>query len=288
MLLLVANLLWGANYAISKFAYGAWNPLAFSMTRFLVAGLLFGAFVWRREGPLRVHRADVPLLLGCAIVGITANQLFFTTATDHTTAGNVVLIMTAAPALAAFFAMVAGHEHVFLRHWGSLGISVAGVVLVVVGGAEVHGASLFGDAMAVGAAVTWAAYSVMLRPLFVRYTASRISSLMVIAGGLMLIPFALPETLSQDWSALGPKSIAAWLYSGIFALVVTNILYFRGLRTIGASRATLYMYLQPFVGVLVAAAILGESLSPLQAVGGIVILVGVSLGNLMPAATMRE
>ena len=71
-------------------------------------------------------------------------------------------------------------------------------------------------------------------------------------------------------------------------MIVTNILYFRGLRSIGASRATLYMYLQPFVGVLVAAAILGESLSPLQALGGCVIIAGVSMGNLMPAATVRE
>jgi drug/metabolite transporter (DMT)-like permease len=287
-MLIVANLLWGANYAISKFAYGAWNPLAFSVTRFLVAGAVFSTLVRRREGPPRIARADVPLLLACAAVGIVGNQIFFTTATDHTTAGNVVLIMTAAPALAAFFAMVAGHEHVFLRHWLSLGISIAGVALVVIGGVEVSGNSIIGDVLAIGAAVTWAAYSVMLRPLFSRYSASRISSTMIVWGGIMLIPFALPETLSQDWGDLGPKSIAAWLYSGFFALVITNILYFRGLRSIGASRATLYMYLQPFVGVLVAAAILGESVAPLEAVGGIVIIAGVSLGNLMPAATVRE
>ena len=174
------------------------------------------------------------------------------------------------------------------RHWLTLAISVSGVVLVVVGGAGVHGASLVGDLLAVGAAATWAAYSVMLRPLFTNYSASRISSLMIVFGGLMLIPFALPQTLSQDWGALGPRSIAAWCYSGLFALVITNLLYFRALRSIGASRATLFMYLQPFVGVLVAAAILGESISALQIVGGCVILAGVSLGNLSPAATVRE
>jgi drug/metabolite transporter (DMT)-like permease len=287
-MLVAANLLWGANYAVSKFAYGAWNPLAFSVTRFLIAGVICTALVRRHEGPPRIARAHIPMLLGCAAVGITANQLFFTTATDHTTAGNVVLIMTASPALAAFFAMVAGHEHVLARHWLSLAVSLTGVVLVVIGGAEVSGASFAGDLLAIGAALTWAAYAVMLRPLFKHYSASRISSNMIVWGGIMLIPFALPETLSQDWSDLGPKSIAAWCYSMFFALIVTNILYFRGLRSIGASRGTLYMYLQPFVGVLVAAAILGESISLLQAVGGCVIIAGVSMGNLMPAATVRE
>jgi len=105
---------------------------------------------------------------------------------------------------------------------------------------------------------------------------------------LMLVPVSAPEVATQNWGALDAKAAAAWLYSGIFALVVTNLLYFRGLRSIGASRATLYMYIQPFVGVVVAALLLGESLAPIQAVGGIIILVGVSLGNLMPAATVRE
>ncbi len=287
-MLVIANLLWGVNYAVSKFAFSAWNPLAFSVTRFLLAGTAFSLLVRRREGASRVARADLPRLFACAAMGITANQIFFTGATDHTTAGNVVLIMTAAPALAAFFAMVAGHEHVHARHWLSLAVAVGGVTLVVFGGTDESGASLTGDVLAVGAAATWAAYSVMLRPLFSRYSASRISAFVIIWGGVMLVPFSASEVATQDWGALGPKSMAAWLYSAIFALVITNLLYFRGLRSIGAARATLYMYLQPFVGVIAAALILGESLSLPQAIGGLVILAGVSLGNLMPAATVRE
>ncbi len=100
----------------------------------------------------------------------------------------------------------------------SLAVSLTGVVLVVIGGAEVSGASFAGDLLAIGAALTWAAYAVMLRPLFKHYSASRISSTMIVWGGIMLIPFALPETLSQDWSNLGPKSIAAWFYSDVLRL----------------------------------------------------------------------
>jgi drug/metabolite transporter (DMT)-like permease len=60
------------------------------------------------------------------------------------------------------------------------------------------------------------------------------------------------------------------------------------LRTIGASRATLYMYLQPFLGALFAALLLGEEITALQFIGGLVIVGGVSLGRLMPGATVRE
>ena len=49
----------------------------------------------------------------------------------------------------------------------------------------------------------------------------------------------------------------AWVYSTIGPLLVTNWLYFRALHRVGAARATLYMYLQPFLGAVFAAWLLG-------------------------------
>jgi drug/metabolite transporter (DMT)-like permease len=287
-MLVVANVLWSLNYAVTKYAFRAWQPLAFSVTRFLIAGSAFSLVVLWREGSLRVRRADVPWVLGAAAIGILGNQVTFTYAVENTTAGNVALILASSPAFAALFAMLAGHEHVQRRHWLALGVSVSGVGLVVEGGAGIQGAGYLGDLLAVGAAITWAGYSVMLRPLFARYSASRISALMLLVGGAMLLPFGLPQAVDQDWGALHPLHVSAWLYSAIFPLLVTNLIYFRALRHIGASRATLYMYLQPFLGALFAAILIGEHIAPLQVAGGLVIVLGVSLGRLMPGATVRE
>ena len=287
-MLVVANVLWSLNYATTKYAFGEWQPLAFSATRFLTAGVLFAGVVLWREGSLRVRREDVRLVVLAAFVGILLNQLTFNYAVDKTTAGNTALILASAPAFAALFASLAGHEHVRMRHWFALGVSVSGVALVIEGGSGLAGVSLFGDLLAVGAAITWAAYSVMLRPLFHRYSAARVSALMVSIGGVMVFPFGVPQLLGMDWGSLTPLHIGAWGYSTIFPVLVTNLLYFRALRTIGASRATLYMYLQPFLGALFAAWLLGESVTALQLVGGAVIVGGVSMGRLMPGATVRE
>jgi drug/metabolite transporter (DMT)-like permease len=287
-MLVFANVLWSLNYATTKYAFGAWQPLAFSLTRFVVAGAVCSVVVLRREGSLRVRRADVPLVLAAAAVGILLNQLTFTYAVRETTAGNVALILASAPAFAALFAAALRHEHVRPRHFLALGVSVSGVAIVIQGGSSLAGFSLLGDLLAVGAAVTWAGYSVMLRPLFARYSAFRISTLMILIGSAMLLPFALPQTLSQPWGDLGPLHVSAWAYSTVFPLVVTNLLYFRALRRIGAARATLYMYLQPFLGALFAAALLGEQVTAVQVLGGAVIVAGVSLGQLLPGATVRR
>jgi drug/metabolite transporter (DMT)-like permease len=287
-MLITANVLWSLNYATTKYAFGAWQPLAFALTRFAVAGLAFAAFVRWREGSLRVHRRDVPLVLAAAATGILLNQLTFNYAVEYTSAGNVALILASAPAFAALFATALRHEHVRVRHYAAVGVSVLGVAIVIQGGSGIAGVSLRGDLLAVGAAVTWAAYAVMLRPLFARYSAARLSALMMVLGGAMLIPFGLPQAVHQDWGSINRLSWSAWAYSAIFPLVVTNLLYFRSLRRIGASRATLYMYLQPFLGALFAALLLGEQVTAVQIVGGVVIVAGVSAGQLVPGATVRE
>ena len=78
------------------------------------------------------------------------------------------------------------------------------------------------------------------------------------------------------------------LYSTIFPLVVTNVLYFTALPRVGAARATLFMYLQPFLGALFAALLLGEEIGALQIAGGAVIVGGVALGRTASARRSRE
>src|SRR4249920_1149377 len=112
LMLITANVLWSLNYATTKYAFGAWQPLAFAALRFAVAGTAFSLFVWRREGSLRVNRSDVPLVVAAAAIGILGNQLTFNYAVENTTAGAVALILASSPAFAALFAQLAGHEHV--------------------------------------------------------------------------------------------------------------------------------------------------------------------------------
>ena len=61
----------------------------------------------------------------------------------------------------------------------------------------------------------------------------------------------------------------------MLSLLVTNVLWFDGIHRVGAARATLFLYLEPFCVALVAMAILREHVSAAEWVGGVVILAGV-------------
>jgi len=282
-MLVAANVIWSLNYATTKYAFERWSPIAFSGLRFATAGIALALFVRWREGGLGVDRSDVRLVVLCGIVGIFLNQLTFTYAVDYTAAANVALILAAAPAFAAVFAVMLGHERVRPAHWLALGVSLVGVGLVVVGGSDLAGFSLRGDLLAVGSALTWAAYTVMLRPLLGRYSAIRISALVILVGAVIMAPVTVVQVANQDFDSLRRLDWAAWLYSTIGPLLVTNWLYFRALHRVGAARATLYMYLQPFLGAVFAAWLLGEKLVAVQLIGGAVIVGGVALGRAVAA-----
>jgi drug/metabolite transporter (DMT)-like permease len=280
-MLVLANVLWSLNYATTKYAFEVWNPLAFSGLRFTAAGLAMAAIVLRLEGSLRIARGDVPRVVLAGATGIFLNQLTFNYALDYTAAANVALILGAAPAFTAAFAVALGHERVRAVHWLALGVSLSGVALVVQGGSGLEGFSLKGDLLAIGAALSWAAYSVMLRPLFGRYSAMRLSTLMILVGAVLMAPFAAVQLANQNFADLGALRWAALGYSTVFPLVVTNVLYFAALRRVGAARATLFMYLQPFLGALFAALLLDEAIGAIQIVGGVFIVGGVALGRVI-------
>ena len=287
-MLVLANVLWSLNYATTKYAFERWNPLAFSGLRFALAGLGMAAIVGIHERGLGVARRDVPRVVLAGATGIFLNQLTFNYALDYTAAANVALILGAAPAFTAAMAVALGHERVRPVHWVALGVSLSGVALVVQGGAGVEGFSFKGDILAIGAALTWAAYSVMMRPLFGRYSAMRLSTLMIIVGAVLMAPISLHQLSQQDFGSLGGLRWGSLAYSTIFPLVVTNVLYFTALPRVGAARATLFMYLQPFLGALFAAVLLGEQIGAVQIAGGAVIVGGVALGRTARAHDRRE
>jgi drug/metabolite transporter (DMT)-like permease len=287
-MLVLANVLWSLNYATTKYAFDRWNPLAFSGLRFTLAGLGMAAIVGIHERGLGVARRDVPRVVLAGATGIFLNQLTFNYALDYTAAANVALILGAAPAFTAAMAVGLGHERVRPVHWVALGVSLSGVALVVQGGAGVEGFSFKGDILAIGAALTWAAYSVMMRPLFGRYSAMRLSTLMIIVGAVLMAPISIVQLGQQDFGSLGALRWGSLAYSTVFPLIVTNVLYFTALPRVGAARATLFMYLQPFLGALFAAILLGEQIGAVQIAGGAVIIGGVALGRTARAHRRRE
>jgi drug/metabolite transporter (DMT)-like permease len=258
-----------------RYAVDTFHPLAFSSLRFALGAGLYGLVVWWRERSLRIARRDLLTVGLLAAVGIFFNQIAVIYAVQKGGAANTGMLMAAAPIIAALLVLALGHERIGLRHLVGLAVAATGALLVLYGGGGVGGASLVGWVLGLVTAATFATYSVLLRPLMARYSAERLSAAVLLMGSAMLIPVSLPQLATQDWSA---PPVNAWLalgYSVVLSLLVTNVLWFDGIHRVGAARATLFIYLEPFCVALVAMVILHEHVSAAEWVGGVVILAGV-------------
>jgi drug/metabolite transporter (DMT)-like permease len=288
-LLLVTVLFWSFNFTAAKYALThGFAPLAYSALRFGLGAVLFSAVTFGRERSLRIRRGDVALALGAAVLGIWLNQVSFTYAIRLTTAATVALMFGTLPIFVAFLSHLVGHERLLLRHYLAALVSFAGVALVAAGsGGQISG-ELGGILLGLAGAATWAAYSVAIAPLMRRYSPYRISAIVLLAGCLPLFASAARQIDEQDW---GEPNALAWgglLYGLVFSLVLTNVMWFTAISRVGATRASLYANLQPFLGAVFALLILEEAFGPLQVAGGLVIGAGIVLARLTrpPAANI--
>jgi len=227
----------------------------------------------------RKHVAHDLQQVVAAALGIWLNQLTFVYSVRLTTAATVALMFGTLPIFVALVAQAFGLERLHLRHWLATVVSFSGVALVAAGSTGGLGGDLGGILLALGASVTWAAYSVAMGPLMQRYSPYRISAFMLLVGSVPLLLSAVRQLAEQDWAALSGLAWACFLYSLFFSLVFTNVMWFTAIDRVGAARASLYANLQPFLGAFFALVVLSEEMTALQFLGGLVIGAGILLAR---------
>jgi drug/metabolite transporter (DMT)-like permease len=278
-MLLTTIVLWALNLTASRYVLThGFQPLAYSTLRYATAAAIFIALTILLERTLRVGRADVRLVLGAAAL-LLVNQIGFVYALDRTTASTVGLILGATPIFAALIAVALGLDRLSARFWLATVVSFAGVGLVAVGGGGDVSGDAIGIVMSIVTAATWAGYSIVVTPLQERYTPYRVSAIVLGVTTLGLAVAGSNQTGTQDLS-LGWEVWSLFAFAVLGPLVVTTVLWYRTLDRIGAARATLAANLHPFVAALFAVVLLSESMTLVQALGGVLIAVGIGLARL--------
>ena len=273
-MLLTTIVLWALNLTVSRYILvHGFEPLAYGSVRYGLAALVFATLTLAVERSLRIGRRDVPLVIAAAAV-LYVNQIGFVYALDTTSASVLALILGATPIFAALAGLVLGTETLPSRFWAGAILSFSGVALVALGSGGAVTGDLGGVLLGILTAATWAAYSMLVTPLMRTYSASRISSVVLALAWIPITITGAAQLRSQDW-ALGWEVWALLVFATLGPLVTTNILWFRSLDRIGPSRATLAANLQPFLAAAIAVVLLGESLDPVELVGGALIAAGI-------------
>lgn len=276
--LLLVALIWGVNYTIVKFGTTLVDPLAYNGVRVALAAVLLAVIVTVGREPFPPARA-IAALLALGVLGNGVYQLLFVEGIARTRASDAALFVAASPAFIAIIGRLRGVERISGRAAVGIALSIAGIVLVVLGTATGHEgeSSLFGDVLVLAGSLSWALYTVLLKPYTHDVSGLQLSAFTMVGGAIPLFAVAWPAISHTAWRSMPALGWAAVAYSGVFALVVAYYFWYRGVRVIGPTRTAMYSNLQPVIAVLVAWPLLGETPTVWQGLGAGCIIGGLLL-----------
>jgi drug/metabolite transporter (DMT)-like permease len=249
-------------------------PLTLASARFAIALLVLLPLV-RRVGE-RPTLGGTPALLG--FTGVFVLYLTQNIGLGYTTAANGALIHGGIPVVAALMAVPILDERLDRGRLGGILVSFAGVAAVVLVGSNAGvGLPALGDALLLLSTVAFSAYLVLGRRAFPNGGALPLVTGVTCYGLLFLLPASAVELAVQGMARPTPADFLGLFYLGGVASALAYLLSAHGLRHLEAGQAAVLINLIPLVGVAVAALLLGEAVSPVQAGGGLLILGGVWL-----------
>ena len=276
LLALAAVLIWGMTFISSKVLVGILDPCWYIVLRFLIAWAALFLLSPRPLGLLSPRREARLILSG--LVGVTLYYIFQNVALQWSTASNTGVITASSPLFTALILWAFGRR-VRLSRLFFLGflLCIGGVAVISFRGTGAAGLHVLGDAFAVGSAVAWGAYCVIiLKNEGSGLTQVQLTRKIFFWGVLLTLPPALVLGRTPDLSVLTGGGTVLWgnlLFVSLFSSALCYLIWGQATELIGAVTTSVYLYLIPVVSVIGSALILRErvDLSVVLAIAAILV-----------------
>lgn len=271
--------IWGGMYVVSKVVLEIIPPFTLVTLR-LILGALTLVTVLLVKGFPSVSRKQILQILGVGFVGYGVSLSFQFLGTKLSTAANGSLVTSATPAFVLLFAWLLLKEKITARRLIALFLATLGVVAVIDPRTAQLNPDLFlGNLFLIGAAITWALYSVLVRKV-TQNTDVLLFSLIAFLGGLpVTIPAGAWELSTVGVGEIGLGVVGGVLFLGIISTALAMVLWNTAFAYVDASLASLTFFAQPVVGTLLGWLFLNETITPLFLVGGILIGIGLIISS---------
>ncbi|MGB3876382.1 DMT family transporter [Shinella zoogloeoides] len=257
---LLGVIIFSGSLPATRIAVSGFSPIFLTSARAVIAALLGGAllFVLRQPKPSRDDLFSLVIIALGVVVGF---PLLTAIALQYITSAHSIVFIGLLPLSTAVFGVLRGGERPKPLFWLFSVLGSATVVgFALNSGAEV---SLVGDLLMVAAVVVcglgYAEGAALSR---------RLGGWQVISWALVLsLPvmvviglFRLPES----WAGIAGDAWAGLAYVSVFSMLIGFIFWYRGLALGGIAAVGQLQLLQPFFGLLLAAGLLHEKVSPLM------------------------
>lgn len=294
-----ALLVWGVTFASTRALLFDFSAMEIQIIRFALAWFVLLVIGVKKRERFHWHGREECLFVAMGLTGIFVYQFLENCAIYYTNASNVAILVSFGPIVTAAFAWIFTKDRTFSLSVvvGSL-VAVCGVALVSLNGVLSFNMRPLGDLMALGAMISWGAYSVLIDKANVRGIAPLTAIRKAFGWSLlMMLPLAAwggtengfyaidgSFSVNLDWAENVARfgrviNLVNILFLGVFASALSFIAWSKACATLGVVRTTICLYLEPIIGVGFAAVFLGERPTWTGICGGVIIVVGVLIAN---------
>jgi drug/metabolite transporter (DMT)-like permease len=273
-------LIWGTTYLAIAFAIHSMPPFISGVARFALAGAVM--YVWlRARSPRPFAGVNIPMMALSGVLLSGVGNGFVLWAQQGIPSGIAALFVAAVPVLVlifdwAFFSKRAPTKQALI----GIAVAVAGVVTIVM-----HTRTLSGNAHPLYVLAMFVATTGWSIGTLLQKRSANPGTVLSFTCGQMLFGAAfqlLMSIVTGEWSRFDPAAITlqgvlAILYLVVFGSIVALNCYLWLLTRVPAPKVATYALVNPVVALILGAAVLGESVTPLAVVAALLVLFGVAL-----------
>lgn len=292
-ILFLCNLIWSFHFTCIKLTQDQVGPYFTVWLPMLLATIFLAPFVWRdfKKGGKKLK--DILVFVQLAAVGAFPSQVFMTWGTQYSLASNAAIFVLALPVITAVFAFLILKEKMNRIRWISFGIAIVGVLLCStddIRQMDMSSRYALGNVLIFLAIVGNAYYNVGCKKVAEQYTEMEMVFYTYLVMVIMLAPLVwyyepdmykvIPHYTAQTWTGM----IALTLFHNFLSM----LMFFKVLKYLDATQVALSNYLITFMGLPIAAFVLGETLKTQAIIGGLLVLVSTLILTIVDSKAARQ
>lgn len=292
--LILAHLIWGANFVVAKVTLQEFPPMSLALLRFAFASLLLAPFFIAETKKVKIDKNDLPKLIAIGILMITLNITFFFEGIKRTSAIDASFLTLLIPMLSVLLGWWFLKEKVYLINLFGILLGFIGA-LVIVGLPQiitgtVSAKILVGNVLIILASISWVMGATISKKVLRKYSSLVTTAIAFLVGTItFFIPASFEYIQNPNWvNQITILGILGLIFMTLLSSISAYFLFEWGLSHTSITIADLFQYIEPFVATIFAVTLLGENVSISFLIGASLIAIGAYLGTLAKEAHHRH
>lgn len=274
-LMIVLVFAWGFDYVVAKQALLTLDSLTLMFFKYS-AGFVVILILKLKMDRVLIRKKDIPIFLACAIFGEIGYFFFEYNAMDYLPISLITILLSFVPIVSLLTEKILYNRRI--TRFMTIGVITCTLGVALVIGADfrlMFSGRLIGYALAFGAVSSWNAYNFITAAVHDRYTSITVTFYQLTFAVLLLFPYAITHLPAA--ADVTQEVILGIIYLGVISTGIGFYIQVRALHIIGVTPSAMFSNLLPVTSTFFGWIVFKEWITPLQLIGGVVIIVSAAL-----------